>query len=193
MNQDHKSIVFALKSTNPDLDLFGSLFHSLVSKHFSQCINSGIFIYCTLFLNQLWFQSLIQIAKNKHCVPSVLRSHFANHLLAILLPTKLESLCHAHRCVIIFPHLFLMIVINFIISIAPLTIIQSLKWWLPSNLQDVGLTTNPTTTFSSVTEWIQKEERPLFHLQYVCCYYILFIVLLFFCCSWVNIKSFILA
>ncbi len=38
MNKNHKSIVVAMKSTNPDLDLFESLFQNLVTNHFAQCI-----------------------------------------------------------------------------------------------------------------------------------------------------------
>lgn len=38
IDSSHKNIVFALKSTNTDVEVFRTIFRSLVTKDFPQCI-----------------------------------------------------------------------------------------------------------------------------------------------------------
>ncbi len=52
MEKSHQSIVFAMKSTTPDLERFESLFQSLVTNHFVQCITDSYLIFASLIQTQ---------------------------------------------------------------------------------------------------------------------------------------------
>ncbi len=66
LDSSHKNTYFVMKSTNGDLEIFKTVFHSLVSTSFPQCINQPINLFCFFVVTQhlrLWLQRNSTVSK----------------------------------------------------------------------------------------------------------------------------------